>query len=142
MLGLGPRRALRILRRSSGWKLLNQSSKVNFRSASARNSCVNGLPTIFLKNEEIAFENEVNEIKTWWSEPRWAHTKRIYSAEDVARVRSPIPQTYPSDYTARKAFELFSQLQKEKSFSQTFGCLDPVQVVQMCKYLSTIYISG
>jgi len=29
-----------------------------------------------------------------------------------------------------------------KKYSHTFGCLDPVQVAQMAKYLSTVYVSG
>uniref|UniRef100_A0A6A7G288 isocitrate lyase n=1 Tax=Hirondellea gigas TaxID=1518452 RepID=A0A6A7G288_9CRUS len=99
-------------------------------------------PSVFLLTEETSFQNEVNAVKEWWTKSRWRNTKRIYSAEDVVRVRPPVPTTYPSDFTSRKAYDLFSRYQQDKDFSQTFGCLDTVQVVQMCKYLTTIYVSG
>jgi len=43
---------------------------------------------------------------------------------------------------ALKLGALFKQLAPNGGFSHTFGCLDPVQVVQMASYLSTIYVSG
>jgi isocitrate lyase len=43
---------------------------------------------------------------------------------------------------AKKAWQLFTTLRERKSFSATFGALDTVQVIQMAKYLTTIYVSG
>eukprot|EP00755_Sulcionema_specki_P006195 Sspe_Gene.5128::Locus_1689_Transcript_1_1_Confidence_1.000_Length_639::g.5128::m.5128/K01637/E4.1.3.1, aceA; isocitrate lyase len=37
---------------------------------------------------------------------------------------------------------MFQRNWDNKEASWTYGCLDPVQVVQMCKWLDTIYVSG
>lgn len=92
--------------------------------------------------EDLLLEQEIESIKKWWSTPRFANTLRPYSAEEVARFRSPLPQTYASDIMAKKAWSMFERLQKVGGFSHTFGCLDPVQVAQMAKYLTSIYVSG
>ena len=44
-----------------------------------------------LTNEEYQFQDVVASIKNWWASPRWKHQARPYTAEDVARLRSPIP---------------------------------------------------
>ena len=49
---------------------------------------------------------------------------------------------YAGTVPALRLGTLFKQLASEGKFSHTFGCLDPVQVVQMANYLSTIYVSG
>merc|ERR1711971_695418 len=41
-----------------------------------------------------------------------------------------------------KLYDLMRQHQADGTCSHTFGSLDPVQVVQMAKYLSTVYVSG
>ena len=33
-------------------------------------------------------------------------------------------------------------MSQEKDVSYTYGCLDPVMVTQMAKYLDTVYVSG
>ena len=43
---------------------------------------------------------------------------------------------------SKKLFALLKELDTKKSFSHTFGALDPVQVTNMVKYLNTIYVSG
>lgn len=35
-----------------------------------------------------------------------------------------------------------ADLAKNKDVSFTYGCLDPVMVTQMAKYLDTVYVSG
>lgn len=99
-------------------------------------------PSVLLQEEEATFRAEIEDVKRHFAQPRFKHTKRIYSAEDVARLRPPVKTTYPADFVAKKAYEMFELYRQQKDFSQTFGCLDPVQVVQMCKYLTTIYVSG
>merc|ERR1719181_2181994 len=41
-----------------------------------------------------------------------------------------------------KLFTMLREHQKNGTVSHTFGALDPVQIVQMAKYLSTVYVSG
>ena len=97
---------------------------------------------IDVNQEDADFQKEVAEIKKWWSEPRWRKTKRIYSAEDIAKKRGSLKISYPSSQQADKLFKLLEQHDAEKSVSFTFGALDPIHVAQMAKYLDSIYVSG
>jgi len=92
--------------------------------------------------EEAKLRKDVDEINAWWRSERWKDTVRPYTADEVARLRGTLKQQYTSNHTAKKAWSLFKDLQAKKGFSGTFGALDPVQVVQMAKYLTTIYVSG
>lgn len=97
---------------------------------------------IDVNQEEADFQKEVAEIKKWWSEPRWRKTKRIYSAEDIAKKRGTLKISYPSSQQSDKLFKLLEDHDAEKSVSFTFGALDPIHVAQMAKYLDSIYVSG
>lgn len=97
---------------------------------------------IDVNEEEKFFQDQVKEIQQWWKEPRWAKTKRIYQAEDIAKKRSSLKVDYPSSNQAKKLYKLLQEHDKNKSASFTFGALDPVQVTQMAKYLDSIYVSG
>ena len=85
---------------------------------------------------------QTKKIAEWWKDARWKNTKRQYNPDDVARLRGTMDQIYPSNQMAKKAWSLFTNNFKEKRGSHTFGALDPIQVVQMGKYLETIYVSG
>eukprot|EP00993_Chasmostoma_nieuportense_P007601 NODE_872_length_1799_cov_180.494617_g816_i0.p1 GENE.NODE_872_length_1799_cov_180.494617_g816_i0~~NODE_872_length_1799_cov_180.494617_g816_i0.p1 ORF type:complete len:524 (+),score=87.57 NODE_872_length_1799_cov_180.494617_g816_i0:55-1626(+) len=83
------------------------------------------------------------QIKQWFQTERFKGISRPYSALEVAKLRGTLPLCdYPSNHMAKKAFSMFRKLQKEGGCSHTFGALDTVQVVQMAKYLSTVYVSG
>jgi len=97
---------------------------------------------ISLSQEEYDFRIEVDKVKKWWQSERFLKTKRPYTAEEVVRLRSPLTREYAGTVPALRLGTLFKQLASEGKFSHTFGCLDPVQVVQMANYLSTIYVSG
>ncbi|KAK6456205.1 isocitrate lyase [Scheffersomyces xylosifermentans] len=92
--------------------------------------------------EEKFFQEQVQEIKQWWSQPRWRKTKRIYTPEDIAKKRGTLKIDYPSSNQAKKLFKLLEEHDKNKSVSYTFGALDPIHVAQMAKYLDSIYVSG
>lgn len=92
--------------------------------------------------EEKFFKDQVAAINEWWSQPRWAKTKRIYTAEEIALKRGTLKIDYPSSNQAKKLYKLIEEHDKNKSVSFTFGALDPVQVSQMAKYVDTIYVSG
>lgn len=97
---------------------------------------------IDINTEDRYFQDQVNEIKQWWSHPRWAKTKRVYQAEDIAKKRSSLKYDYPSSIQAQKLYQLLEQHDKNKTSSVTFGALDPIHITQMAKYLDTIYVSG
>ncbi|KAF8002923.1 hypothetical protein HF325_002168 [Metschnikowia pulcherrima] len=97
---------------------------------------------ISVDDEDKFFQDQVAEIKQWWAQPRWAKTKRIYTAEEIAAKRGLLKIEYPLSKQADKLFALISEHDKKNTASFTFGALDPVQVLQMAKYVDTIYVSG
>jgi isocitrate lyase len=56
--------------------------------------------------------------------------------------RGTLPVSYPSDAQAKKLWNLLQTHKARGTASFTYGALDPVQVIQMAKYLDSIYISG
>lgn len=97
-----------------------------------------------LTNEEFRFQNEVTETKKWFASARFANTNRPYAIEDVIRLRSPVKRDYAGTAPAKKLWQMLAKFRAEGlgAYSHTFGCLDPIQVVQMAPYLSTVYVSG
>lgn len=92
---------------------------------------------------QVKLQKDSKEIEEWWSQPRWANTKRTYTSKDIALRRGTFPpHEYPSTVMSKKLFNIFSKHHANKTVSQTFGALDPVQITQMSKYLDTIYVSG
>lgn len=96
----------------------------------------------FVEAEQRAFDAEVAEVERWWTSPRFVNTLRPYSAHEVVRLRDSLPKHYASGDQAKKLWSVLKGHQANKTCSRTFGALDPVQVVQMGKYLDSIYVSG
>ncbi|KAK9245686.1 isocitrate lyase [Lipomyces tetrasporus] len=97
---------------------------------------------IDLEAEQNQFEADVAAVKKWWADPRWRHTKRVYTAESIVQKRGSFNTDYPSNHQSKKLFKLLEDHDKNKTVAFTFGALDPVQITQMAKYLDTIYVSG
>lgn len=92
--------------------------------------------------DDAAYQQEIQQTQEWLDSPRFQHIKRPYDAAAVVRLRAPLSQQYASNEQAKKLWTLLHDAKQQKSYSHTFGCLDPVQVAQMAKYLSTVYVSG
>ncbi|KAF2020195.1 isocitrate lyase [Aaosphaeria arxii CBS 175.79] len=92
--------------------------------------------------EEQQFLQEVADVKKWWSDSRWRFTKRPFTAEEIVAKRGTLKITYPSNEQAKKLWGIVEGRFKERDASYTYGCLDPVMVTQMAKYLDTVYVSG
>jgi isocitrate lyase len=92
--------------------------------------------------EDFTLRNEIQQTQQWMESSRFQYTKRPYDVEAVVRLRSPILQQYASNTTAKKLWNMLQEYKNKGGYSHTFGCLDPIQVVQMAKYLSTVYVSG
>ena len=89
------------------------------------------------------FIQNVESIEKWYQSERWRCIKRPWSPKEVAALRGSFPLfQYESDFQAKKLWKLLQRHVKSKTASITFGALDPVQVIQMSKYLETIYVSG
>ena len=82
------------------------------------------------------------QIEQWWRSPRFDQVERPYKASDIAPLRSSIPVEYPSNVQSKKMWKLLKEAQATKNFHMTYGALDPVQVVNLSKYLKTVYVSG
>ncbi|KAI5795039.1 isocitrate lyase [Geopyxis carbonaria] len=92
--------------------------------------------------EQQSYLNEVAAVKEWWSQPRWRATKRPFTAEAIVEKRGTLPISYASNTQSKKLWNILERRWAEKSVSATYGCLDPVMVTQMAKYLDTVYVSG
>lgn len=89
--------------------------------------------------------SQTKELELWWQSERFSAVKRPYDAASVAKLRGTGPfaaMNMPSNFQAKKLWNLLKAHKANKSASYTFGCLDPVQVIQMAKYLETVYVSG
>jgi isocitrate lyase len=95
-----------------------------------------------LEAEEKTFQAEVEAVKAWWRDDRWRQTKRPYTAETIVSKRGNLPIDYPSNAQSKKLWKILEERFAKKEVSATYGCLDPVMVTQMAKYLDTVYVSG
>jgi hypothetical protein len=95
-----------------------------------------------LDAEEQAFQAEVEAVKNWWKDDRWRQTTRPYTAEAIVSKRGNLPIQYPSNAQSKKLWKILESRFANKEVSATYGCLDPVMVTQMAKYLDTVYVSG
>lgn len=92
--------------------------------------------------EDALFNQQVEEVKQWWSSPRFEGIKRSYTAEDVVSKRGTLQQNYPSSLMARKLFNILKQRQAEGKPVHTMGAIDPVQMTQQAPNQEVLYISG
>merc|ERR1719214_412734 len=53
-----------------------------------------------------------------------------------------MPLQFVGAKVSDKLYNMMRQCQKDGTTSHTFGALDPVQIVQMNKYLTSVYVSG
>lgn len=81
-------------------------------------------------------------MKAWWATERYRFTQRPYTAEQAVALRGTVTCVPASNHTAKKMYALCRQRFNEGKYTHTFGALDTVQVVQMAKYLETVYVSG
>ena len=65
--------------------------------------------------EEQAFQDEVKQLKQWWSDSRWRHTRRPYTAEQIANKRGNLKIEYASNAMSKKMWQIV-----EKRFAVGF----------------------
>lgn len=89
-------------------------------------------------SEQEIFENDVKQMYEWWKSDRFALVKRPYSAQEgelvayddnrsVVSKRGTLHIEYPSNVQAKKLWGLLKKHYLNKTFSHTYGALDPVQ---------------
>merc|ERR1712048_344213 len=69
-------------------------------------------------------------------------TKRPYKAADVVKLQGTCPLHFTGAKVSDRLYAMCRHHHAKGTCSHTFGALDPVQVVQMAKYLTSVYVSG
>jgi hypothetical protein len=59
-----------------------------------------------LDAEEQAFQDEVKQLKQWWTDSRWRFTRRPYTAEQIASKRGNLKIDYPSNVMSKKLWKV------------------------------------
>jgi len=93
-------------------------------------------------SEDATFDARCAEMTTWLNSDRFKHTTRPYGAEAVIKLQGSFPLQFTGARMSAKLYALMRDHQSKGTCSHTFGSLDPVQVIQMAKYLTTVYVSG
>jgi isocitrate lyase len=92
--------------------------------------------------EDADFAARCKAMSAWMAGDRFKHTTRPYKVEDVVKLQGTLPLHFTSVKMSDKLYKMLREHQANGTCSHTFGSLDPVQVVQMAKYLTTVYVSG
>jgi hypothetical protein len=56
--------------------------------------------------EEQQYQQEVEEVKKWWSDSRWRYTRRPFTAEQIVQKRGTLRLQYPSNAQAKKLWDI------------------------------------
>lgn len=74
--------------------------------------------------EQEIFDQQIQQVKEWWSSPRYKGIKRPYTPEDVVSKRGSLQQVYPSSLMARKLFNLLEERHSEEQPVHTSRCFN------------------
>lgn len=92
--------------------------------------------------EDGAFAQRVKDMDAFIKNDRFKHVKRPYNADEVVKLQGTVVPNNIGVQQSLKLYKLLRELQAQGKTSHTFGALDTIQVVQMAKHLSTVYVSG
>jgi len=70
----------------------------------ASNNMIN--PAVDPSIEDNLFAQEVEQVKKWWSDPRWRYTKRPFTAEQIVSKRGHLKIEYPSNAQSKKLWKI------------------------------------
>merc|ERR1719359_2398256 len=93
-------------------------------------------------SEDGDFAARVKDTAAWMSSDRFKHTTRPFTAEQVIKFQGTMPLHFTGAKISQKLYDMLREHQAKGTCSHTFGALDTVQVAQMAKYLTTVYVSG
>lgn len=74
--------------------------------------------------EDDLFQKEVQQVKDWWRDSRWRHTKRPFTAEQIVSKRGHLKIEYPSNAQSKK---LWNIMENRFQVSHTYCFLDTVE---------------
>jgi isocitrate lyase len=86
-------------------------------------------------------QQQISDLEArWQSDPRWAGIERVYTAEEVVKLRGSV---VPRHTLAERGCERLWQLMGSEHHVHALGALSGGQAVQMVKGgLKAIYLSG
>eukprot|EP00931_Biecheleriopsis_adriatica_P021813 TRINITY_DN1415_c0_g1_i8.p1 TRINITY_DN1415_c0_g1~~TRINITY_DN1415_c0_g1_i8.p1 ORF type:complete len:566 (-),score=151.64 TRINITY_DN1415_c0_g1_i8:60-1694(-) len=93
-------------------------------------------------SEDAWYEGRLKEMTAFMNQERYKYTKRPYRVEDVVKLQGTMPLHFTGAKISDKLYTMLREHQAKGTCSHTFGALDTVQVVQMAKYLTSVYVSG
>lgn len=70
----------------------------------ASNNMLN--PAVNPDIEDDLFAQEVAQVKAWWNDSRWKHTKRPFTAEQIVSKRGHLKIEYPSNAQSKKLWNI------------------------------------
>ncbi len=59
-----------------------------------------------IEAEDQQFQAEVKAVKRWWTDSRWRHTKRPFTAEQIVAKRGNLKIQYPNDEMSKKLWKI------------------------------------
>jgi isocitrate lyase len=92
--------------------------------------------------EDDNYAARVKAMDAWMKTERFQYTKRPFTAEDVVNLQGTMPLHFVGAEVSAKLYKMMREHHKNGTCSHTFGALDTVQVVQMAKYITSVYVSG
>jgi isocitrate lyase len=72
--------------------------------------------TKYVSDEEAAFQAEVAAVKKWWTDSRWRHTKRPFTAEQIVSKRGTITIDYVGNQQSQKLWGILESRFKVRLF--------------------------
>ncbi|EOD47688.1 putative isocitrate lyase protein [Neofusicoccum parvum UCRNP2] len=107
------------------------------------NKTTNGIKTTEVLEtppfRRMSREEKKNIIDMYLEDATFASEVKATEECQICSKRGNLKIEYASNAMSKKLWEILEKRWKEKDVSFTFGCMDPVQVTQMAKYLDTIY---
>ncbi|TDH73098.1 hypothetical protein CCR75_004727 [Bremia lactucae] len=92
--------------------------------------------------EENEYMQRIKQTEAFLRSERFQYIKRPYGAADVVKLQGTIPASNAGVAMSRKLYKMLRELHDAKKTSHTFGALDTIQVTQMAKHLTSVYVSG
>lgn len=130
--------------RGTGTTGMAATFSASSRQASSSKQAIFRLDPPTAEEEQADFQAQVDSISEWFNSPRFAKTKRPYSAELVATKRGtqPISELHPSNISAKKLWAQLERAAEQEKPLHTMGAIDPIQMTQQAPYLDVLYVSG
>jgi isocitrate lyase len=91
---------------------------------------------------QACWQENLTDLTNFFNSERFFGKKRHYTPADIAPLRNSFKVNYPSTVMSDKLNNMLRTCFNNNSFELTYGALDPVQVINLSKYLKCVYVSG